>query len=94
MTKAAYWAAVFVTMALVLWIRLVPQSLLVTDDWADQIVRRQLYEQVSQEVLQHLPQSQRGAQANMLLNQWIDQHRAQFEADKAATAQRLKAQLS
>ena len=93
MTKAAYWAAVFVTMALVLWIRLVPQSLLVTDDWADRIVRRQIYEQVSREVPQHLSPSQRGAPADVLINQWIDQHKAQFQADKAAMSQRLKSQL-
>ena len=49
-------------MALVLWIRLVPQSLLVTDDWADRIVRRQIYEQVAREAPQHLPQSQRERQ--------------------------------
>jgi hypothetical protein len=93
MTKAAYWALVLLAMALVLWIRLVPQSLLVTDDWADRIVRRQIYEQVTREVPQHLPPSQRGAQANVLINQWIDQHQAQFKADKAAMSQRLKSQL-
>src|SRR5262249_1234788 len=81
-------------MALLLRIRLDPQSLLVADDWADQLVRRQLYNRVSREVPQHVPQSQRDAQANVLLNQWIDQHKGQFEADKAAAAQHLKSQLS
>jgi Oligosaccharyl transferase STT3, N-terminal len=94
MTKAVYWALVLLTMALVLWIRLVPQSLLVTDDWADRIVRRQIYEQVTREVPQHMPPSPRGAPANVLINQWIDQHQAQFKTDKAAIAQRLKSQLS
>ncbi len=92
--KVAYWALMLLSMALVLWIRLVPQSLLIADDWADQLVRRQLYNRVSREVPQHVPQSQRDAQVNVLLNQWIDQHKAQFEADKAAAAQHLKSQLS
>ena len=93
MTKAAYRAVVFLSMALVLWKRLVPQLLLVTDDWADRIVRRQLYDQVIRTAPHYLPQSQQGAPADVLLNQWIDQHRAQFQADKAAMSQRLKSQL-
>lgn len=88
------WALALLGMALVLWIRLLPQSLLVADDWADRIARRQLHDRIARELPREAPPSQREAQAEARVQQWIDAHQAQFEADKAVVARRFRSELS
>lgn len=78
---------------LVLWVRTIPLSLLAADDWASKIVRNQLRHRITQEVSHELPQPAWRAQVNRRTHRWIAQHQEQFETEKAAVAQRLKAQL-
>jgi dolichyl-diphosphooligosaccharide--protein glycosyltransferase len=60
-SRAANWAVVLLVMVLVGWIRLLPQSLGIADDWADD---------------------------------WIRRHPAQLQADRAAIAQQVRAELT
>src|SRR3989442_11900917 len=92
MTTPGRWVLVLASMALVLWIRTLPLALLVTDDWANSIVSHRLYQRMAQEVKQDLPMAQWQTQVALRANQWITQHAAQFESERAVVAQSLKAQ--
>lgn len=93
MTTLGRWVLILSSMALVLWIRTLPLALYVTDDWADDIVAQRLYQRTTQEVRQDLPLAQWQAQVGLRAHQWTAQHEAQFESERAAVAQSLKAQL-
>jgi hypothetical protein len=87
-------ALVLLSMALVGWIRLFPQSLVTLDDRAERIARRELQERLSGEAPARVPPARRLAHADGLTDRWIERHPAEFTAKKAAVAQRLRSELT
>jgi len=87
------WALVLLAMALVGWIRWLPQSLGIADDAADRLARRQIQERVAREAPAPAPAPPL-AQAGELADQWIGRHPAQFEAERSAIARRLRVDLT
>jgi hypothetical protein len=87
-------ALVLLSMVLVGWIRLLPQSLGIVEDQADRIARRQLQERFAREAPARVPPARQLAHADELAEQWIDRHPAQFKADTAAIARRLRSELT
>jgi hypothetical protein len=79
-------------MALVLWIRTLPLALLITDDRADQLMRQQLRNRLTQEAVQQAPGPHSTTPVESRVQQWIIRNQAQFAAEKAALSQRLKSQ--
>src|SRR5215831_17619459 len=93
MATLGRWGLIVVSMALVVWIRTLPLALPVTDDWADALVVRRLYQRLAQEVRHDVPLAQWQAQVARQAQQWATEHGAQFASERAAVAHNLKAQL-
>jgi hypothetical protein len=91
-TKTVSWILVLLCMALVIWLRLLPLALSVTDDIADGRVQQRLYERLAQEVQPDLSMPQRRAQLALRVTQWMTQQAAQLEAEGRAVSQRLQSQ--
>lgn len=85
---------VLICLLVVIWIRLLPLSLSVTDDWADSMVRHERRQQITTDAERQRPiAAQREADLDLLVKQWIEQNTAQFETDRATVAQQLKSRL-
>jgi hypothetical protein len=93
MATLGRWGLIGAAMVLVLWIRTLPLALPVTDDWADDLMARRLYQRMTQEVAPDVPLSQWQARVVHRAQQWAAQHEAQFASARTELAQRLKAQL-
>jgi hypothetical protein len=94
MSKGVGWVLVGCSLALVLWIRLVPQALPVTDSLAHRLIIRQLRQRAARGVRRHFPREQWQEQIDHHVARWINRHKARFEATKATISQRLKSRLS
>lgn len=81
-------------MALVLWIRLLPLSLLSTDALAERLVQSNIRDRL----IKHLPQqslpSQQRLRAEKLASQWIARNPVLYTTLKTTATQRIKSQLS
>jgi len=87
-------ALVVALMTLTAWVWTRPQSLGVTADMADELVRARLRVRISQEVAQAPPAARGAAAIDARLAEWIAQHPTQFDADKQAAATQLRSELS
>ena len=92
MQKLTRWALVLLAMAVVLWVRTQPLSVPVTDDWADQLVRRQIGVRIAQEN-QKRGRPSSFAQVEREVQAWIDGNAARFDAERAAVSEGLKSRL-
>lgn len=89
-SKAGRWLFVALVTALVLWIRVLPRSLASLDETAERVVRIQLRERMEAQGSSDASRAERDRTADALVDAWVAQHRAEFDAEVAATAQRLK----
>ncbi len=78
------WALMACVLALTLWLRTLPLSLPITNDWAERVVR----DAIRSRLMQESP-----AQLDARLTQSIERNRAQFEAERSAVAARLQSEL-
>jgi dolichyl-phosphooligosaccharide-protein glycotransferase len=90
---AARAALVLACIGVVVWLRMLPLSLGVLDQRADQIVRNRIRQQVAGDLPQGLSGAARAAEIERRLGRWSERHRSQFDAERRAEAERLKAEL-
>lgn len=88
------WALVFACVALVGWIRTVPLSLLITEDWAEGMVRNQLREKIARDAVGKFSRQPSAAQIEILSSQWIEKNKEKFKADVEKASELFKSEFS
>lgn len=80
-------------MVLVFYVRMLPASLPVTDDWAEQSVRQNIQSQVAQQVnaqYPSLPQTNKDRLIQQRTDEFLEQNKAQLEAAESSLSEQLK----
>lgn len=88
----AMWAFILAALLLVLWIRMLPASLPLADDWAQESIRSNIRGQFAQEIgrqFPNLPQENRDA----LVEERLEEYLAQNEATLAPVREQLAEQM-
>ena len=67
------------SMGLVLWVRLLPLSLPVTDDWAERLVRQEIRDSLALETREDVSRLPGREQIERRLTLWVDRNREQVE---------------
>lgn len=87
------WLLLLLSLGVVCWLRLLPLSLAVLDDRAEELVRRRISQRIAQASASSSASAPGQEERRRQVEKWIAEHRQAFEAERAQVAQRLKAQL-
>ncbi len=94
--RAAMIALVAIALLLVVWIRMLPAALPVTDDWAQSNIRASVRSQFAEQIDQQfpaLPQSNKDTLIDQRTDQFLSDNKAQLDASVAELSGQLKESL-
>ena len=88
------WALVLACMAVVLWIRTIPLSLPAAEELAEQMTWENVQARMATELVEPLRAEGRRERVETAAREWIRRNRSEYEAARAALADRLRSELS